>query len=36
MGWPLGRYGRPPRRPVDDVLFFERAEGIPTRRGRDD
>ena len=36
IGWPLGRYGRPPRRPVDEVLFFERAEGIPTRHGRDD
>jgi len=26
IGWPAGRYGRPPRRPVDDVLFFERVE----------
>jgi len=27
IGWPAGRYGRPPRRPVDQVLFFERADG---------
>ena len=24
IGWPLGRYGRPPRRPVDDCLHWER------------
>lgn len=24
IGWPIGRYGRPPRRPVDDCLFWER------------
>jgi nitroreductase len=24
IGWPRGRYGRPPRRPVDECLFFER------------
>jgi nitroreductase len=23
IGWPRGRYGRPPRRPVDEYLFFE-------------
>lgn len=23
IGWPLGKYGTPPRRPVDDCLFFE-------------
>ena len=23
IGWPLGRYGTPPRRPVDEVLHFE-------------
>lgn len=26
IGWPLGRYGRPPRRPVDECLYFERYE----------
>jgi nitroreductase len=24
IGWPVGRYGRPPRRSVDSCLFFER------------
>ena len=24
IGWPIGRYGRPPRRPVDECLFWER------------
>jgi nitroreductase len=29
VGWPLGRYGRPPRASVDEKLFFEcyEAEG---------
>ena len=27
IGWPKGKYGRPPRRPVDDCLFFERFSG---------
>ena len=28
IGWPLGRYGRPPRRGVDECLFWERyAQG---------
>ena len=27
MGWPLGKYGRPPRKSVDECLFFERMEG---------
>ena len=27
IGWPLGRYGRPPREPVDAKLFFERGPG---------
>jgi nitroreductase len=27
IGWPLGRYGRPPRRSVDECLFWERASG---------
>ncbi|MDX1650054.1 MAG: nitroreductase family protein [Myxococcota bacterium] len=26
IGWPRGRYGRPPRHPVDDCLFFERYD----------
>jgi nitroreductase len=26
IGWPMGRYGRPPRRPVDECLHFERYE----------
>lgn len=25
IGWPKGRYGRPPRKPVDEVLFFDRV-----------
>lgn len=29
IGWPRGRYGRPPRRPVDECLFFERHESSP-------
>ena len=24
IGWPRGRFGRPPRRSVDECLFFER------------
>ncbi len=24
IGWPLGKHGVPPRKPVDEVLFFER------------
>lgn len=28
IGWPRGRYGRPPRKPVDECLFWERIEGI--------
>lgn len=27
IGWPLGRYGTPPRRPVDGCLFWERVPG---------
>jgi len=27
IGWPIGKYGRPSRRPVDECLFFERYEG---------
>jgi len=26
IGWPRGRYGRPPRRPVDECLYWERFE----------
>jgi len=26
IGWPVGRYGRPPRRPVDESLLWERYE----------
>ncbi len=26
IGWPLGKYGRPPRKPVDECLFFERMD----------
>jgi nitroreductase len=32
IGWPLGRHGRPPRRPVDECLFFERYAPPPSRR----
>ena len=26
IGWPIGKYGTPPRRPVDECLFFERYD----------
>jgi nitroreductase len=26
IGWPLGKYGRPPRRSVDECLYWERFE----------
>jgi nitroreductase len=26
IGWPLGKYGRPPRRPVDECLYWERFD----------
>jgi nitroreductase len=32
IGWPRGRYGRPPRRPVDECLFFERYESSHAAR----
>jgi nitroreductase len=32
IGWPRGRYGRPPRRPVDECLYFDRYE----QRGEED
>lgn len=33
IGWPLGKFGRPPRRSVDQCLFFERVdpERLPSR-----
>jgi len=34
IGWPLGRHGRPPRRPVDDCLFFERCDAAALERQR--
>jgi len=27
IGWPLGKYGQPPRRSVDECLFFENYSG---------
>jgi nitroreductase len=27
IGWPAGKYGRPPRRSVDECLFWERLPG---------
>jgi nitroreductase len=32
IGWPKGKYGRPPRRPVDGALFFDKVEGIDLKR----
>ncbi len=32
IGWPLGKYGQPPRRSVDEVLFFDRVEGLDLER----
>lgn len=29
IGWPIGRYGRPPRRPVDECLHWERFAEEP-------
>ncbi len=34
IGWPLGRYGRPPRRSVDECLFRERVSAEELRRPR--
>jgi hypothetical protein len=28
IGWPVGRYGRPKRKPVDDCLFVDRFTGV--------
>lgn len=27
LGWPLGRYGRPPRRPIDECFYVDRYAG---------
>ncbi len=37
IGWPRGRYGRPPREPVDSRLFFDRfdASTLDSRRPSD-
>ena len=32
IGWPMGKYGRPPRRSIDESLFFERYQGPDLRR----
>lgn len=32
IGWPRGRYGRPPRRSVDACLFWERFDAEEERR----
>jgi len=32
IGWPQGRYGRPPRRSVDECLSFERFEARDQRK----
>ena len=26
IGWPIGKYGKPPRRSIDECLFFDRYE----------
>jgi nitroreductase len=31
IGWPVGRYGAPPRRSVDECLFWERYDDEPSR-----
>jgi nitroreductase len=31
IGWPLGKYGRPPRRSVDECLFWEHYRTSPDR-----
>ena len=31
IGWPLGKYGRPPRRPVDESLHWERFDASRAR-----
>ncbi len=35
IGWPKGKYGRPPRASVDEKVFFERVDGVDlTARSR--
>lgn len=36
IGWPRGKFGVPPRRPIDECLFFERVPkgALPVRRPR--
>jgi nitroreductase len=36
IGWPRGRHGRPPRRTVDEVLFFERYAAKPRKSSATD
>jgi nitroreductase len=31
IGWPVGKYGRPPRRPVDESLYWERFDASRPR-----
>ena len=31
IGWPLGKYGRPPRRPVDESLYWQRFDASRAR-----
>jgi len=31
IGWPLGKYGRPPRKSVDEVLHFDRFDASRSR-----
>jgi nitroreductase len=33
IGWPKGQYGRPPRKPVDEVFFVDRIDIPPTNAG---
>ena len=34
IGWPLGKYGQPPREPVDDKLCFEHFDAVDERRSQ--
>ncbi len=33
IGWPLGKYGRPPRKAVDEVLYFDQVPAKATEPG---